>query len=54
MEPIHAAGADSFPDWSHALGGTGRNRSGGVSFGTGGSDPDDIDAPVWPSTSSPR
>ena len=45
MEPIHAAGADDFADVSHALGGTGRNQSGGISFGTGGGDADEIERP---------
>jgi protein required for attachment to host cells len=45
MEEIHAAGADDFPDWSHALTETGRNRSGGINFGTGGGDAAEIERP---------
>lgn len=45
MEAVHAAGADDFPDWSHALSGRGRNQSGGISFGTGGGDAAEIERP---------
>lgn len=45
MELAHAAAAEDFPDWSHAVTDPGRNRSGGVSFGTGGSDPDEVQRP---------
>lgn len=45
MEPIHAAGADDFADWSHAIRDPGRNQSGGISFGTGGGDAAEIERP---------
>lgn len=45
MEAIHAAGADDFADWSHTITEPGRNRSGGISFGNGGSDDDAIERP---------
>lgn len=45
MEPIHAAGADDFPDWSHGFREGGRNQSGGINFGTGGGDSAEIERP---------
>ncbi|MES2548465.1 MAG: host attachment protein [Pseudomonadota bacterium] len=45
LEPIHAAGADDFADWSHAVGEPGRNRSGGINFGNGGGDAAEIERP---------
>jgi protein required for attachment to host cells len=45
MEPIHSARADDFADWSHALTETGRNRSGGINFGTGGGDAAEVERP---------
>jgi protein required for attachment to host cells len=45
LEPIHAAGADDFADWSHAESEPGRNRSGGINFGNGGGDAAEIERP---------
>lgn len=45
LEPIHAAGADDFADWSHAVSDPGRNRSGGINFGNGGGDAAEIERP---------
>lgn len=45
LEPIHAAGADDFADWSHAVTDPGRNRAGGISFGNGGGDAAEIERP---------
>lgn len=45
MEAIHAAGADDFADWSHAISEPGRNRSGGINFGNGGGDAAEIERP---------
>lgn len=45
LEPIHAAGADDFPDWSHTVREPGRNRSGGINFGNGGGDAAEIERP---------
>lgn len=45
MELAHEAAADDFADWSHAVTDPGRNRSGGINFGTGGGDPDEIERP---------
>ncbi len=45
LEPIHAAGADDFADWSHAVAEPGRNRSGGINFGNGGGDAAEIERP---------
>lgn len=45
MEAIHAAGADDFADGSHAFREGARNQSGGISFGTGSTDSDEIERP---------
>lgn len=45
MEPIHAAGADDFSDWSHGFREGGRNQSGGIGFGTGTGDSAEIERP---------
>lgn len=45
LEKVHAAGADDFADWSHAVKDPGRNRAGGISFGNGGGDAAEIERP---------
>lgn len=45
MDAVHAAGADDFADWSQAIREPGRNRSGGINFGTGGGDAAEIERP---------
>jgi len=45
MKLVNAARADDFADWSKVIHEPGRNQSGGISFGNGGGDAEEVERP---------